>query len=456
VNFDVGWAMTWLQRYRIRHYVRNSISIVPVAAMALALVCVRLLHWLDERMGWQADLSPETARTVLGMLAGAMFTFIVFVCSSLLLAVQLASAQLTPRVIGTMFRDPITKLTLTVFVFSFAFVLASLVRIDSSVPLLITHIAAYGCAASIGLFLYLIDHVGKMLRPSGALQSVASQAHRVVESVYPRRLKDAGSPSTETAMLSGQSHLAHTVSSPTVGVVLAFDVQGVVALGLRHDCLIELVPQVGDFVAPGNTLFRVYGGGTLPSDALRQSIAIGAERTMEQDPALAFRVIVDIASKGLSPAINDPTTAVLAIDRIHHLLRHIGSRRLDDEKVRDSSGRVRLIYRTPNWEDFVVLAVTEIRHFGGSSIQVARRLRAMLEDLIWTLPEERAPPLLQELKLLKKSAERYFQEPEDRALADVSDSQGMGGTSVECRRPECGAEEGSLTCRHQTPDAMES
>ena len=143
---------------------------------------------------------------------------------------------------------------------------------------------------------------------------------------------------------------------------------------------------------------------------------------------LAFRVIVDIASKGLSPAINDPTTAVLALDQIHHLLRHVGLRRLDNEKVRDATGRVRLLYPNPDWEDFVVLAVTEIRHFGGSSIQVARRLRAMLEDLIQTLPEERSAPLRQELQMLKKSAQRFFQEPEDRALAEVSDAQGVGGT----------------------------
>ncbi len=136
---------------------------------------------------------------------------------------------------------------------------------------------------------------------------------------------------------------------------------------------------------------------------------------------------MDIASKGLSPAINDPTTAVLAIDRIHHLLRHLGSRQLDDEKVRDSTGCVRLIYRTPNWEDFVALGVTEIRHFGDSSIQVMRRLRGMLETLIKTLPEERAAALRQELKVLKKTAEHFFQEPEDRAMADRSDSLGVGG-----------------------------
>jgi uncharacterized membrane protein len=149
---------------------------------------------------------------------------------------------------------------------------------------------------------------------------------------------------------------------------------------------------------------------------------------MEQDPTLAFRIIVDIASKGLSPAINDPTTAVLAIDQIHHLLRNVGGRDLNDERVRDASGRTRLVYRTPAWEDFVKLAVTEIRHFGGASIQIARRLKAMLENLIQTLPEERAPLLRQEMALLHRSAERLFPEAEDRVLAAGSDSQGMGGT----------------------------
>jgi uncharacterized membrane protein len=118
---------------------------------------------------------------------------------------------------------------------------------------------------------------------------------------------------------------------------------------------------------------------------------------------------------------------VLALDQIHHLLRDVGKRCLDDDRVRDRSGQVRLIYRTPGWEDFVALAVTEIRQYGGMSIQVVRRLRAMLEDLIQTLPEARALPLRQELILLNRFAERFFLEPEDRALAEIGDSQGVGG-----------------------------
>src|SRR5205807_1412444 len=162
-------------------------------------------------------------------------------------------------------------------------------------------------------------------------------------------------------------------------------------------------------------------------EALCQSVAIGQERTLEQDPTYAFRLMVDIASKALSPAINDPTTAVLALDQIHRLLRKVGNRRLDNGQVRDSAGRLRLVYRTPDWEDYVCLAVTEIRHFGGASIQIARRLRAMLDNLIQTLAAERVGLLRQELDLLHRSAERFFADPEDRALADVSDFQGVGG-----------------------------
>jgi uncharacterized membrane protein len=136
-----------------------------------------------------------------------------------------------------------------------------------------------------------------------------------------------------------------------------------------------------------------------------------------------------MASKGLSPAINDPTTAVLAIDQIHHLLRAVGNRQLDDGRVRDAAGRLRFVYRTPDWADFVHLAVTEIRQFGGASIQIARRLHAMLEDLIEGLPEERAALLRPELALIHRSATRSFPEPEDRALADISDVQGVGGKS---------------------------
>lgn len=422
--------MTWRLRHRVRHYFQNSIWILPVLAMGLALATVRLLHGFEQSMGWELGSDPEAARALLGMLAASMFTFIVFVSSALLIAVQLASAQLSPRVIAMVFRDPITKVALTVFVFTFTMTLAVLIRIATSVPLLTTYLAAYGSLASLGVFLYLIDHVGKALRPSGALRSVGRLGREVIESVYPQPFTESSTEPAPADRPGVSGEPTAVIANPRDGVVLAFDINGLVSLAQRADCVIDIVPQVGDFVAAGDPLYRVFGeGANLPASVLCQSVAVGQERTLEQDPTFALRIIVDVASKGLSPAINDPTTAVLAIDQLHHLLRNVGHRRLADERVRDASGRLRLMYRTPDWEDFVHLAVTEIRHFGGESIQVARRLRAMLENLIQTLPEERAVLLRQELNLLRRSAERFFPEPEDRALAEVSDFQGVGGTS---------------------------
>jgi uncharacterized membrane protein len=403
--------------------------IFPVLSTLAAIGAFHLLHRIELEAGWVSPTDTETARAVLGTLASALFTAIVFICSALLLAVQLASAQMTPRIIGIVFKDPIAKLSLTLLAFAFTFTLASLLRVSSVVPLLTAQIAAYGCLVGLGSFFYLIDHMGQALRPSGALRVVARMGRKVIASVYPQRLCEPPIGTVSDDSRIPDQEPSATFPSSEDGVVLAFDVKGLTVLAQRADCVVEMVPQVGDDLALADPLFRVFkGSATPPAEALRQSVAVGQERTLEQDPTFAFRIMVDIASKALSPAINDPTTAVLALDQIHHLLRDVGNRHLDTGHVRDAAGRLRLVYRTPDWEDFVHLAVTEVRHFGGESIQVARRLRAMLENLIQTLPESRSTLLRQELTLLDRSAERFFHEPEDRALADVSDFQGVGGS----------------------------
>ena len=192
--------------------------------------------------------------------------------------------------------------------------------------------------------------------------------------------------------------------------------------------MIELVPQVGDFVTRGDLLFRVYRDGDAIADSqLHHAVAIGPERSMEQDPRFAFRMIVDVACKALSPAINDPTTAVLALDQINRLMRTVATRQLDTGRVHDDTGRLKLVYRTPDWEDFVNLSFTEIRQYGKESIQVVRRMRAVLENLITVAPPQRVALLREELQLLDRGIARDFRDPEDQVRAASADSLGMGG-----------------------------
>ncbi|HYH40418.1 MAG TPA: DUF2254 family protein, partial [Burkholderiales bacterium] len=213
------------------------------------------------------------------------------------------------------------------------------------------------------------------------------------------------------------------------GVVLAVNLAGLAAGAQKSNGTIEFIPQVGDFVAVDEPLFRLYGGAEAIEDVtLRGAVAFGSERNIEQDPTFAFRILVDIAIKALSPAINDPTTAVTSIDQVHRLLRTVGGRDLRGEEIRDAAGEVRLIFRTPNWEDFVHLSCIEIRHCGAGHVQIVRRMRSMLENLVHTLPPHRHAELHLQLALLDRAVKERYVFPEDLAIARIADPQGLGGS----------------------------
>jgi uncharacterized membrane protein len=425
--------MSWLLRFRVQSYIRNSIWFFPALSIVAGLVTVALLTRYERVQGWEMNVSRETARAIMGTVAASMFSLVVLVSSAVLVAVQLASAQLTPRIIAMIYRNPMRKFVLAAFVFTFTFSVGLLVRLEGGVPLLTSYIAAYGFLLNLALFLYFIDSIGKTLRPSTALRNVALMGRDVIRTVYPRWLNEKH-PGPPEPVKDFKDKPGRIILNTADGVLLAFDLKGLVSLAERSNCQIELIPEVGDFVATGDPLFRILeGGDEVASDTLRNSVALGQERTIEQDPMFAFRIMVDIASKALSPAVNDPTTAVLAIDQIDHLLRDVGRRYLAEGWETDSTGRLRLVYRTPKWEDFVRMAVTEVRQYGSGSIQVMRRLRAMLENLIETLPDQRAPLLRRELTILESSAKRTFPDLNDQTLAEISDLQGIGGSWSEYR-----------------------
>ena len=423
--------MTWLQRYRAHHFLRSSFWFVPVSCIVTALIVLPMVRWVDHRLDWHwLNFTPDGARAVLGGLSGSMLTFLVFALSALLLVVQLASAQLTPRIITVALANRLSKIALGLFAFSYTFALGALGRIEDHVPQTVVCVAVVGNLVSIGFFFWFVQKLAWSLRPVAILQSIAEEGRLVIDSVYP--LPHDPASGAETPLRDSLPAAARVVVyGGQPGSLLAFSAAELVTLARDADCMIEVVPQVGDFLSRGDPLFRIYPPEKkVDEKALCQRVAIGPERTMEQDPTFAFRIMVDIASRALSAAINDPTTAVLAIDQLHRLLRHVGSRQLDPGMVRDERGEVRLAYPTPKWGDFVMLAVSEIRLFGAGSLQIPRRLRAMLEHLIEVLPATREPALRRELTLVQKSVGRDYTDGEDRETAETCDRQGMGGSSL--------------------------
>ena len=422
--------MTWNRRYQVKSYLRSSLWIIPLFALLFQQVAWALAHTLDTHLAWEGlGFGVTGAQALLNAIITLTLSFIVFTFGSLLVAIKVASGQYTPRIIATtLLRDNVIRYTVGLFVFTFLFGIRDLGRTETTVHQFVAFVAGLLGLICIVAFLFLIDYAARMLRPVSLIRRVGEYGLAVMESVYPERSAEAQSiagsqqspgPSERTILHRGKS-----------AIVVAVNVETLFVEAEKAKGVIKFVPEVGDFVGAGEPLFLLHGGAdAIDERKLRASVVLGSERTMDQDPLFAFRILVDIAIKALSKAINDPTTAVLAIDQLDRLLRSAGTRNLRTDQILDRAGRLRVIFRTPNWEDFVHLAFTEIRFYGAENMQVARRLRAMILTLTDVLPAQRHEVLCKELELLDRAIERLYVLPEDLKLARIPDSQGLGGSS---------------------------
>jgi uncharacterized membrane protein len=194
--------------------------------------------------------------------------------------------------------------------------------------------------------------------------------------------------------------------------------------------VIVLTSTVGDFVSEDGVLMEVYGAIVDREAAERElvgMVALGTERTIQQDPAFAVRIMVDIAIRALSPAVNDPTTAVQVLNHLGEMLRVIGTTDIDDHRHGIDDAQLRLSMRVHGWEDFLALALTEIREYGADSVQVVRRLRALLEELREAVRPEHRAAVADELARLDATIRDHWDGSVDLDRARVPDRQGMGG-----------------------------
>ena len=408
----------------------------------------------DLKTGFYA-LGHAEALATLDRIFTLSLSSLVFTFGSLLVAIQVAGGQYTPRIIATtLLRDNVIRWIVGLFIFTLLWANRTMNQLgcEPNVPQFQIFLATIFGLASLIAFLVLIDYCAKLLRPVSLVRRIGEQGIEVIKMIYPNPTQKVYPPAVPTnkrpnrmfGLLGSQSTAADVAPAMKRGypdrviyhqgrsaTVLAVNLQRLMATAQKFDTIIEFVPQVGDFVAADEPLFYLCEGdvNAISDRKLLSLVAFGSERTIEQDPMFAFRIEVDIALKALSPAINDPTTAVLAIDQLHRLLRLVGRRSLHGQEIIDDKGLTRVIFRTPNWEDYVHITFREIRYCGANSLQIVRRLRSMIENLLELLPEHRHPALHEELELLDRAITKYHVFPEDLALARIPDSQGLGGSS---------------------------
>ncbi|WP_370416377.1 DUF2254 domain-containing protein [Streptomyces fradiae] len=427
---------SWATRFRLRQYVKSSLWIVPMLGLVLGTLLSELALVADGSKWLPGDwnYSATTASGVLTAIVGAMVALLGFVVTIGVLVVQQATGTLSPRYMRLWYRDRLQKAVLATFTGTFAFAFSLLRSVESdSVPDAGVALAGMAVAVSLVLLLIYLNRFTHNLRPVAVAELVARMGEAVFTSGA-AQIRGASARGAEALPSDGPVLRIRTVRG---GALQAFDVPGLVAAAARHDCVFVVTRLIGDFVPPDTVLVEVHRAGGVAAPASRPDparvaglIALGPERTIDQDPAFALRVLVDIAIRALSPAVNDPTTAVQVINYIEWLLHTVGRTRLPGRFVlADRHGEARLVLLGRDWESYLQLATCEIMAYGSSSVQICRRLRAMLEGLLDTLPPELHPSVHAQLRLLRQSVEREFTDPDRRAVAEQADHQGIGGQS---------------------------
>jgi uncharacterized membrane protein len=422
--------MRW---YALRTYLGASLWFVPMVCVLIGVGLSFGTIALDHLSGGTAvprSLSgdSEAALAILSTVAVAMVTLTGLVLTITMVVVQLAMGQFTPRVLRTILRDRPSQFAIGVFVATFAHAMLVMREVRSPtngdregvVPGLAIVVAYVLILVSIMVLVLYVHHIGRALRVAALIDSVGDDARDLLEKLYPAGGVDGAPPSLELPPGPVQ-----TISAIRHGVVVQIDVPSLVDVASDHEALLVMAPRVGDFVPEGAVLFSVFGS-SVDADALRHAVVLGNERTLNRDLAYGFRMLVDVAVRSLSPSMGDPTSATQAVDRIHDLLRQLAVRPFPTGRHLDDEGVLRVVLPTLTWDGYVRLSVDEMRSYGRTSMQVLRRIEAMLHDLLDVAPPDRRPILEEELELIEGAVPAAFDDDADRRAAMTPDQQGIG------------------------------
>ncbi len=362
---------------------------LPAVILGVSVVAGVLVPLLDEHLLGEVPFlfngNADSARSLLSTIASAMISVTGLVFSITMVVMQLASSQFTPRLLGSFLGSRVVQVTLGVFTASFVFALMVLrdVRAGDSpfVPQLSVTIAFGLVLASVGLFLAFIHHITDSIQVTEVVDRVAVGTVRSLERGSDAEWDDTSAvppswsqqPGPSVTVTTGQRH----------GVVQRIHYSRLVESAERAGVVVELLTRAGDVRHRGQELAVVHGAhaGDDVVAAVRDAVGLGADRTLQQDPEFGLRQLVDIAERALSPGINDPTTAVQVLDELHRILRIAAIRPDRSPYLVDGSGAVRVVDRPPTFAGMLDLALDEVAHYGKETLQVPRRIEALLDDL---------------------------------------------------------------------------
>lgn len=421
---DKRFYWSWARRIERREAHAASMWTVPTGCAVAAIILQSLIIAIPASVAEQivdADdplisYSNSAAVAVLSAVAGSMMTVTGIVFSVMTLTVQQAGSAISPRVVRTFYRDPVVKWSFGIFVGTFTYAVLLISEIDSPAAPLGMFVGLLLVMLAVGTFLYMVNHVGQTLRSASMLARVSGATFQSIVRAYPVLTKNQPEPEPTVPNPHEGYLVCHTGRA---GMVMAVNVKRLDRVARKRKLGTRLLVKVGDPIGPGDPLLSCdREPPRMITRLVVNQIAIGEERAIDFDPSFGVRILVDTASKALSPGVNDPTTATIALDNLAEVLFCFGSRRLQ------SPTSSWLSVPALSWPGLLELALREITYYGSASFQVTRRLAALM-DRLHQLPKERHDAIKPHQAELERRVRASYQDEEDIDFALTPDPQGI-------------------------------
>ena len=351
-------------------------------------------------------------RGLLFAIGGGVIALISVIYSLLFLVVQWASTAFSPRL--ALFRDdPIVWHSSGFFVGMFAYCTVAALRMGDAptISVLVPGIALIMAVASLVVIRRLQLRAFRSIQLSAVLSELDQRGRAVLDRIYQapltaRDVRTSGAAPDANWSTERPARALRWKERP--GVLQRMDLDRLVELAGATDSVIALDVGVGDTVQEGAVLATVAGedNGVIDANAVISCIVIGIERTFDQDPRLAFRLLVDIAMRAQSAAINDQATTIQCLDVLEGLLRHLANRDLDIGHIHGPDGRLRVVLAVPTWTDYVSASVDDLTLAAVQSPTVLARIRTMLVDLDVVAPPGHREALGRRVQLVAARLQR--------------------------------------------------
>jgi len=380
---------------------RGGFLVRPLT-IALALGCTgALLSELEESFPALSDwvphalfpshADPQVAQVILGGIAASIMTVVSIVFAILLMTLTLASMQFSPRIIVSFTRDRVTQWTLGIFLGTFSYCMAALPAARQHpqpfAPVATVLGAMLLVLACVGWLLFFIHHISHAISVNHILDRIASETETIIDELMPSphqvgRRAEVGSAQRPT----WQAEIPSTSS----GYVRFVDLQRLLGLAKAYRMEVLVLRRVGQFVPAGVPLLKVSKESRLSPENRAEFLSafdLGPARTLQQDVEFGVLQIVDIALKAISPAVNDPSTAITCVDQLSRVLVRFAAREPPEPVLYDPPGVSRVTLQWPTFDRLVDAAFEQIRLYAQTDVAVSLRMLRALDDIAGTTPD---------------------------------------------------------------------